>query len=206
MGEFIALLHIAFATATDEILPGGRSPGMFGNDVVDGHISRSRSAVLTEIVVSCENSSSRELEFRHWAADVPTQLDDRRHGETAVSRGKVVVVGVQNIRFSEVDHDDGATHIADIQRFVIAVQNKRFMSHAVSSLSQTFWQVAVDFQGGTVSALEIKNPLHADSAERAFRHEVACIAHHDGDGACGEGSANGLSNLVSFRVYILFVQ
>lgn len=111
-----------------------------------------------------------------------------------------MVVGVQNIRFSEVDHDDGATYIADIERFVIAVQHKCFMSHAVSSLSQTFWQVAVDFQDGTVSALEIKNPLHADSAERAFRHEVACIAH-DGGGVRDEDSANGRSNLASFRVF-----
>lgn len=201
MREFIAFFHIALPATADKVLPGGRSPGVLGHNVVDGHIPRCCAAVLAEVVVPCKNSASREFKFRHRAADVPAQFDDGGHHKAAFRGGELVIVFcVQNVGFAEVDHDNGSAHIADVQRFIVAVQDERFLSHPGLYLSSTVWRERHRFRGRDSERPRNKNPLLADSAERAFRHEFACIAHHD-SGVCGEDSADERSNPVSLYLF-----
>ena len=132
MRELVAFFHIALPAATDEVLPRRGSPGVFGNDVIYRHVSRRRPAVLTGVVVSREDGSSREFQLWKRAADMTPQLNDRGQSETPLGSRHALLISVQNIRFAEIDHDDRPTNMTNIERLVVAVQDKHFLVHAVS--------------------------------------------------------------------------
>jgi hypothetical protein len=94
--------------------------------VVDGEVL-ARAAVLAGVVVARQNGVPGESELRHGAAHLVAHLQNRRSGQGATDGFQGMFALLKHFDFAKKHQGDRSAHIADVERFVVAIQNKDFV-------------------------------------------------------------------------------
>jgi hypothetical protein len=122
MRKLVALFHITSAAAAHKVLPRGFPAVTLRYNVIDSQILCSGTTILAHIVITGKHRSPGEFQLWQGTFDMASQLYHGRHDNPSWQQyGFDLAIGVQDIGLAKVQKHDGAPHIADIKRFVVAV-------------------------------------------------------------------------------------
>lgn len=130
----IALAGIAFLAAADKVIPRRRAAHSFGYNVVHGKVISPVAAILAGVVIAREYAAPGQLQLWFRTLDMILQSHHRRRGVTRRNGVKYLRVAVQHVHFAKKDERHRPPHIADVQRFIIAVEYQYFLSHIAQGL------------------------------------------------------------------------
>lgn len=123
----VTLLCVALAAAADQILPVPFSPHSSGRHVVDGELADRLTAVLAGVVVAGEDGPAGQAQPGGGALDAVLQTHDGRAFEGRGGGVESDGVLVEDVHLPQTDEPDGSAHIADVDGFVIAIEDQNVL-------------------------------------------------------------------------------
>jgi hypothetical protein len=124
-----ALAVVAGLARGDEVLPRVTAAAMPRHDVVEGHVVGLPAAVLAGMPVAGEHLAPGQLDARPRPLDQVLEADDRGRAIFGPRRPNHLVVVLDHFGLLPEDESEGPRQVADVERFVVLVQNEHDTVH-----------------------------------------------------------------------------
>ena len=114
---------VAALTGRHDVLPVVPAAAMAGNNVIQSQVASGPAAILALELVAKEDVSPCEAPLRPWPADQVDEADDGRNLENRGDAVEVTAAVFDDLRFTAIDKYERPPNIADVQRFVILIED-----------------------------------------------------------------------------------